>query len=163
LKSIKLIIIALCMLASIKEVSAQRGQFGLGVMVGEPTGISAKLWVSNTTAIDFGIGWSLGVFVSDTDYNGNGRSHLHFDYLINAYNLFGDTDQYPLYCGVGVSYNMGGKHDNLLAMRFVGGFAWMPNETPLDFFIEMALVPTFNFSSQSEFTIDAGLGVRYYF
>lgn len=32
--------------------------FGLGVMLGDPTGLSAKLWTSTSTALDFGVGWS---------------------------------------------------------------------------------------------------------
>jgi hypothetical protein len=34
--------------------------FGLGVVIPSPTGISAKLWTSGTTAFDFVFGWSGG-------------------------------------------------------------------------------------------------------
>jgi hypothetical protein len=35
---------------------AQERRFGLGVILGEPTGISAKLWISPVNALDFGLG-----------------------------------------------------------------------------------------------------------
>ena len=35
------------------NVFAAGGNFGLGVIVGEPTGISAKAWTGNTKALDF--------------------------------------------------------------------------------------------------------------
>ena len=31
-------------------------KFGLGFMVGDPTGLTAKLWLGPTNAIDFGLG-----------------------------------------------------------------------------------------------------------
>src|SRR5215472_7883144 len=34
------------------------GSFGLGILAGEPTSLSGKLWLSATTAIDAGAGWS---------------------------------------------------------------------------------------------------------
>jgi hypothetical protein len=53
--------ITLFILVSLSQLSfAQERNFGLGVIVGEPTGLSAKLWTSNTGALDFGLGWSIG-------------------------------------------------------------------------------------------------------
>ncbi len=37
---------------------AQEGQFGLGVIAGEPTGPCFKLWTSQRTAIDGAAAWS---------------------------------------------------------------------------------------------------------
>lgn len=47
-----------CLFAGI--ASAQGRNFGLGVVIGAPTGISAKVWTSGTTAVDFALGWSRG-------------------------------------------------------------------------------------------------------
>lgn len=41
-------------------VAAQGRNFGLGVAIGSPTGISAKVWTSQRTAVDFLLGWSGG-------------------------------------------------------------------------------------------------------
>ena len=48
------------MLISAKPITAQDHGFGLGIIFGEPTGLSAKLWTSKVNAFDFGLGWSVG-------------------------------------------------------------------------------------------------------
>ncbi len=40
--------------------SAGGRNFGVGIILGEPTALSAKYWTSSTTAFDFGIGWGAG-------------------------------------------------------------------------------------------------------
>lgn len=47
-------------LAAVSAAPASAGgrNFGIGVVVPAPTGISAKLWTSGTTAFDFVFGWS---------------------------------------------------------------------------------------------------------
>jgi hypothetical protein len=37
-----------------KPITAQDHGFGLGLIFGEPTGLSAKLWTSKDNALDFG-------------------------------------------------------------------------------------------------------------
>jgi hypothetical protein len=59
---------------SITSFSQSRG-FGLGIILGEPTGISAKYWTGSTTALDFGLGYS---------FEKNSRMHLHADYLFHV-------------------------------------------------------------------------------
>jgi hypothetical protein len=164
LKNIASVIFAFCMLASFNGAFAQRGPFGAGIIVGEPTGLSAKLWISHATAIDFGIGWSIGgdrIGTPDVGYDGSSRIHFHMDYLLHMFNLFGANERYPFYCGIGGRFNTGGGYNDFTAIRFVTGLAWMPAESPIDIFIEF--VPSFQFSSRSEFTIDSGFGARYYF
>ena len=49
---------------------AQVEGLGIGIIVGEPTGICGKLWLSGRTAIDGAAAWS---------FNKNGNLHLHAD------------------------------------------------------------------------------------
>src|ERR1041384_2381931 len=60
MKHIYLVIIVLCLFFAVQGSRAQERAFGLGVIVGEPTGLSAKLWTSSTNAFDFGLGRSIG-------------------------------------------------------------------------------------------------------
>jgi hypothetical protein len=53
------VLIALSACLAHQETVAQDRAFGLGVMIGEPTGVSAKLWTSAANAFDFGLGWSI--------------------------------------------------------------------------------------------------------
>lgn len=147
-----------------KPVSAQDHGFGLGFVLGEPTGLSAKLWTSRVNAFDFGLGVSVGgdrISNHDYYYNGEGRVHFHMDYLWHSFNAINSTERFPLYYGIGGRYNSGGGYDGSFGVRGVVGIAWLPRSTPLDIFIE--LVPVFQLTPFTGFGIDAGLGIRYFF
>ena len=156
--------ILICISLLFKESMAQVRSFGLGVIVGEPTGISAKLWNSQSTAFDFGVGWSLGgdrIGGYDGNYDGGSRIHFHVDYLLHLFNAIGSTEEFPIYYGIGGRFNTGAGYYNSLAVRFVAGLAWMPSEIPIDMFIEF--VPSLQLTSKPGFALDSSLGVRYYF
>ncbi len=70
MKKIQLCPIILLLLAS--SAMAQDRGFGLGVILGEPTGLSGKYWTSSTNAIDGGLAWS---------FRHAGFFHVHADYL----------------------------------------------------------------------------------
>ena len=57
-------------------IYAQDSGFGIGVMAGEPTGISAKLWMSRSTAADFGVAWSIDSYL-----------HVHGDFVMHKFDL----------------------------------------------------------------------------
>ncbi len=143
---------------------AQDRHFGLGIILGEPTGISAKLWVSSATAFDFGLGWSVGgdrVGNYKGGYNGGSRVHFHMDYLWHWFDAIHSSERFPLYTGVGGRINTGAGYNNSIAVRGVIGIAWLPRQTPIDIFLE--LVPSLQVVPSTGFGIDAGLGVRYFF
>ncbi len=50
----------LCLIAMAGIARTASADVGLGVVAGEPTGISFKTWMSDTDAIDAAAGWSLG-------------------------------------------------------------------------------------------------------
>lgn len=151
------------MIILIKPITAQDHGFGLGIVLGEPTGLSAKLWTSKINAFDFGLGLGLGGdrIKYKGDYNEEGRVHFHMDYLWHAFNAISSTERFPLYYGIGGRYNSGGGYDNSFGIRGVFGIAWFPQNTPIDVFLE--LVPVFQITPESGFGIDAGLGIRYFF
>lgn len=146
------------------ESPAQNKIFGLGISIGEPTGINAKLWVSPKNALDFGLGLSIGgdrMSNFDQQYDGSGRIHFHVDYLFHIFNAVGSNNQFPIYYGIGSRFNTGGGYLNSLAVRFVAGLAWIPEETPIDLFVEF--VPSLQLTSESGFAIDSAIGIRYFF
>ncbi len=160
MKHFNLAVIALCVFFSVQTSNAQERKFGLGVIIGEPTGISAKLWTSNSTAFDFGLGWSMG---GDRfgRYDGGSRVHIHMDYLWHAWNVIHSTERFPLYYGVGGRINSGAGYNSSVAVRGVFGIAWLPRETPIDIFLEVA--PSLQLTSSTGFRIDPAFGARYYF
>jgi hypothetical protein len=141
-----------------------RHNFGLGVMIGEPTGISAKLWTSNGNAFDFGLGWSMSgnQFGSNNGYyNGGSRIHFHMDYLWHSFDTIHSTERLPLYYGFGGRINSGAGHASSLAIRGVLGIAWLPRGFPIDVFLEVA--PSLQLTSSTGFGVDGGIGARYFF
>ena len=142
---------------------AQDRHFGLGVILGEPTGISAKLWVSPVNALDFGLGWSVGGDRINYNgrYDGGSRVHFHMDYLWHWFDAIHSSERFPLYTGIGGRINTGAGYDASAAVRGVFGIAWLPNQVPIDVFLE--LVPSLQVVPSTGFGIDAGLGARYFF
>ena len=59
-------------------VLAEPKGLGIGVMVGEPTGVSVKKWLDATHAIDGGAAWSIA---------GDDALSLHADYLFHRSGL----------------------------------------------------------------------------
>ena len=156
--------VLLCILLLMQKAVPQERPFGLGVILGEPTGLSAKAWTSSANAFDFGLGWSVGgdrIGKFEGLYAGGSRVHLHMDYLWHSWRTIRSSERFPLYYGIGGRLNSGAGYRNSLAARGVFGVAWMPRTAPVDVFIE--LVPSLQLLPATGFGLDAGLGSRYFF
>ena len=64
------------LLLPLPSISQPKRDFGLGVILGEPTGLSFKAWTGGSTAIAGAAAWSFG----NTD-----AFQLHVDYLFWDY------------------------------------------------------------------------------
>jgi hypothetical protein len=158
------VIFFLLLILSADNLNGQSRKFGLGIIIGEPTGISAKLTLSNTNALALGVGWS----VEDYRFNGYDpyyddvtRTHIHIDYLWYSFYAISSNGQFPLYYGVGGRINTGPRYSGTFAVRFVIGIEWLPRDTPIDIFIEAA--PSLRLVSSTGFGLDAGIGARFFF
>ena len=158
-----LIIVAGLILFVSKPIEAQDHGFGMGLIIGEPTGVSAKLWTSKINAFDFGLG--VGVGGDRINYNGNydngSRVHFHMDYLWHSFSAISSSERFPLYYGLGARINTGGGYDESIGIRGVFGIVWLPRATPIDVFLE--LVPVLQLTKSTGLGVDAGLGIRYFF
>ena len=133
---------------------SQQSGFGLGIMLGEPTGLSAKGWISQRSAVDAGLAWS---FVDE------GSIHIHADYLYHFYNVF-ETPGLHLYLGVGGRIKMSNSEHNTdtrLGVRVPFGITYQFEETPVDVFFE--IVPVLDLNPSTRGSINGAIGVRYYF
>jgi len=131
---------------------AQHEGFGLGLIVGEPTGISLKQWTGSRTAFAGGIAWS---FLDDA------ALHIHGDYLIHTtYHSREWNQRSPFYYGVGVRLKAG-DDDTWLGVRAPLGVAFFINDAPVDIFLEVA--PLMDLMPETKFRINAAIGARYYF
>jgi len=83
----------LAMTLSGGRAQAQESGFGLGIILGEPTGLTAKKWLSTDTALDFAAAWSFG---------GEDSITLHADFLQHKFNLIKiESGSLPVYYGIG--------------------------------------------------------------
>ena len=157
-------IIAFSLFLTVQYCVAQDTGIGLGVILGEPTGISAKLWTSSVNAFDFGLGRSWGgdrISKYKGYYDGGSRVHFHLDYLWHSFDAIHSSERFPLYYGFGGRINSGAGYDGSVAVRGVFGIAWLPYSTSIDIFLE--LVPSLQLTSSTGFGMDAGVGARYFF
>lgn len=139
---------------------AQERPFGLGVMAGEPLGISMLAWLSDAVSLNGGVGWSLhGDRIGRI--NGPRRFHLHVDLIRHSFEPVRQEDRYPVFAGIGVRLNSGAGLSTTFTLRGVAGISWMPHTAPLDLFME--LVPMVQLNSPAGVGIEAGVGMRYLF
>ena len=149
--------LSLALLAAASPARAQEG-LGLGIIVGEPTGLSLKNWLTGSTAFDLALAWS---------FADEGSFHIHGDYLIHKYDLFKvDKGKLPLYYGVGArvrARNGGpGENDDVnLGIRIPVGLSYLFQNDPFDLFLEV--VPILDLTPETDVTLNASLGGRYYF
>ena len=134
--------------------TAQDGQFGLGIIIGEPTGPCFKLWTSQRTAVDGAVAWS---FAKNTGI------HLHADYLLHVYDLIDvEKGRLPLYYGIGgrIRFAEGDRDDNI-GIRIPVGLEYLFDNAPLDIFFE--IVPILDLTPDTDLDFNAAAGVRYFF
>ena len=127
--------------------------FGLGVMLGEPTGLTAKIWSGPNKAFDFGLAWSTGK---------NDGMTLQADYVRHRFDLI-DVEQgsLPFYYGIGVRFRDRDNADSNVGVRFPLGLDYLFADEPFDIFLEVA--PILDLTPDSDIDINGTLGVRYYF
>ena len=139
---------------------ADKGTFGVGLIVGEPIGVTAKLYLTDDRAVQGAVG---SAFIG-------GGLQLHADYVFHPYILQSrDSFVLPVYVGPGVrviDYNNGGNNTAwALGVRGVAGMLFDFKNEPLDVFFEIAPVLEYKFSSGAGFqlSLNVGVGIRYYF
>lgn len=143
-------IVALFALVASAAAAQDRG-FGLGVILGEPTGVSAKGWISSRTAFDAGLAWS---------FRRAGYLHVHMDYLWHFQDVVTTSQQVIPYIGIGGRV---GARDNsaIVGVRIPFGISWIPTNAPIDVFLEIA--PIMDLTPETDFNANGGIGVRFYF
>lgn len=118
----------------------------IGVILGEPTGISFKTWQSDQTAIDAAVAWSFG---------DNGSVHLHADYLRHNW-LDVDRGSLAFYYGLGGRVKF--ADDSRVGARIPVGLQYLFPDTRLSMFFEVA--PTLDLIPETSFGVNGGIGVR---
>ena len=146
--SLLLTIILTLSLSSSADAQSRYSNTELGVILGEPTGISLKAWQSDNTAFDAGIAWSFG---------DNGSLHLHGDYLYHNW-LDVESGSLALYYGFGARVQL--ANDARFGVRIPVGLQYNIPDTRLATFFEVA--PLLDLIPETTFDVNGGLGLRIY-
>lgn len=146
--------------AQLPPVEPRPDTWGAGVILGEPTGLSAIWQRSDSHALATALAWSLP----------DDHLHVHADYLYTL-TRFRDPElqevAFPVSMGVGARVRTGGDEgwgDDFgvsLGVRVPFNLSMMPDRVPLDVFLE--LVPVVGLLPATDLDLDAAVGIRFYF
>ncbi len=156
MKKAALIFIMLVAVAGASHAQTGRtgGNLGIGIIFGEPTGVSFKYWTGKTIAIDMAAAWS---FADGSSFQIQG------DLLFHSFDLFHvDTGRMALYYGFGGRFKTKDENgDAKLSFRVPIGISYEFQRTPVEIFVELA--PMLDLTPKTQGAIGGGIGFRYYF
>ena len=150
MKKAALILILFSCLAGLSYADSNHN-VGLGIILGEPTGLTMKFWNRQTVAFDAGAAWSI---------TRGGYFQLHGDLLLHNFNLFRvDTGRMALYYGVGGRVKF--ATDLTVSLRVPIGISYEFERTPVELFLEV--VPMLDLIPSTDVDMAGAVGFRYYF
>lgn len=130
----------------------QKGMIGLGITLGNPTGITAQYWTGGNTAVSAVFGRQIA-----------GINHLYLsaDFLLHPWRFRSEEDEIRLYTGPGLG--LGFISDLGVALRVPLGGAYFFHGLPLVLFAEM--VPSLQLTGDEGILFRPGgyLGLRWFF
>lgn len=140
-----------------KTASAGQGPFLLGVVLGDPTGLSGRMDLTNNAAIDGALSWSNGTRTG---------AQLHADYLKIRRSALAAGDTFlDVYYGIGarIISISSEKHKGELSLgpRAPIGLKHELKDPSVEFFGEAALILDLTPTTTAD--LDIGVGVRYRF
>jgi hypothetical protein len=141
--------------------AAQGSGLGLGIIIGEPTGLSLKAWIGGGAAIDAAAAWS---------FEGRDYLRFHIDYLRHFNAIDVGRGSLPFYYGIGGRIGIledgyrgarGDDDDIRFGLRIPLGITYLFGRAPLDIFLEIA--PVVDLVPSTDVDLDGGIGMRFYF
>ena len=133
-----------------------RADFGIGLFLGDPSGLDLKIGLTNRTGLDIVLGF-------DTFRDGR-ADYGHLTYLVTPLVAHGDSVLVPIRLGIGAAlYGGGGDLD--FAVRVPLEIALRLRNAPLEFYGEIAVAFTLFDPNDNNLQIDlqGGVGFRVYF
>lgn len=173
LRTLAVLGFVLSSVAAIPTASAQTSQYGqgdlgVGLMIGSPTGVTAKKYIRDQHAVDAALGF------------GYGGTHFHADYLYEKKDVLGENGaRLGWFVGIGGQAQVERRRDGYyynrryhrdddrrqylhLGARLPLGLELRFQELPrFEFFAELAL--GFEIIEYPGPTLDGGIGTRFYF
>ncbi len=152
----KIILLLGCaMLFVTLRAGAQNRGFGVGFVAGEQTGISTKIWTTQTNAVQFSLAWR-----NENEFLGS-RVSVSGDYLWHSFDAIQSSYLFPVYYGVGGALISGGAERDIIGVRGIAGIEYLPRKVPLDLFLQV--VPMLVLTPGTSLEVGAGVGLRFFF
>ena len=147
----RLLTVSMFLLVSFLSLQAQDKNFGIGIILGEPSGVSGKLWLDSTNAVDMAAAWS---------FKGDDHLLLQADYVWHSFDLISVSNgKLPIYFGIGGRVLL--ADDPLIGVRVPIGLDYIFSDAPVDIFLEF--VPILDLAPATDFDFGGGIGARYWF
>jgi len=150
--SLKLYTAGILLLLQTAVLSSQNGQIGLGITLGNPTGITAQYRTGENTAVSAVFGRQI-----------SGINHLLLaaDFLYHPWTFDSENDVIRLYAGPGIG--LGFVSDLNISLRAPLGGAYFFHSLPLQMFAEF--VPALILKGEEGIRFRPGgyLGLRWFF
>jgi len=140
------------------------GKYGIGIIIGSPTGFTGKYMFAKRSAIAVHAGWSL---FGSKKFHGTCDYQFLFPTTLRYYDEYEDktteiTNLVP-YIGIGgrllLKDDPGGDTEINVGMRLGGGIEYLFSR----FGIFLELFPVVNIIPDTDFDMEGGLGFRFYF
>ncbi len=145
----------------VKAQGPEGNSFGFGLILGDPLGLTVKIWTNSTNA-----------FVGDLGSSDFGPLRLQGDYLWH-FDAF-HSRIVKMYAGPGIALAFGNgdgifhehpfhppdDHGVGIGARVIFGVNIIPRQTPIEIFFELG--PLVAFSPGVGVGIDVGVGIRFY-
>jgi hypothetical protein len=138
-----------------------RAEFGVGLFIGDPVGLTLKADLQRRTALE--------VLIGERGYNDRrwNSYYGHVTFLLTPFAARGRSVIVPFRLGIGGAiYDEGNDFgDANLAVRAPFQVAFRFRRVPLELYFELSLLLTFIDSNDNEdlVDLDGGLGLRVYF
>ncbi len=147
------ILTLLVVLVFSQKTDAQDRSFGIGGMLGDPYGVSFKLYIAEDKAIAAGLGFGIADEIS--------YLYITADFLLHRlYEMGWDAGSLHLYYGPGVSYYDPGFIDATISLRGPLGLGADFRDVPVGVFLEVA--PYIDLSPDFYFSFMGAAGFRFY-
>jgi hypothetical protein len=151
----------------ILNVATASSNVGAGIILGSPTGLTAKTWKDNHVAYDAGLAFSVSDYILVY-----GDYLFHYPGSIKQGNVFiSELIPYIGFGGVFVITNRDRANNDKFYGKKSGSFGagirvplgleWKPGKPPLGVFGE--IVPGISVAPATDILIMGGIGIRYYF
>jgi hypothetical protein len=164
MRKIVLLILLLLIAARFAEarVAEPKYHYGIGVILGEPTGFTGKYWLNNKEAYDLSVSFRFSSYL-----------YLSGAYLYHNYDVFKNMENpgsAALYYGGGVRLIADSEHnyrkhydndtyDTIFGLRGTVGVSYVIPNQPFEVFIEFS--PIMNITPATNLDFSAGVGARF--